>query len=39
MPAVPNSILDTTKKLLGLEFDYERFDEDVIIHINSTFAR
>lgn len=39
MPAVPNSILDTTKKLLGLEFDYVRFDEDVIIHINSTFAR
>jgi len=39
MPAVPNSILDTTKKLLGLEYDYTRFDPDIIIHINSTFAR
>lgn len=39
MPAVPNSILDTTKKLLGLEYDYDRFDIDIIIHINSAFAQ
>lgn len=39
MPAVQNSILDTTKKLLGLEHDYDRFDIDIIIHINSAFAR
>lgn len=39
MPAVPNSILHTTKKLLGLEYDYPRFDTDIIIHINSAFAQ
>lgn len=39
MPAVPNSILDTTKKMLGLEYDYDQFDIDVIIHINTVFAR
>lgn len=39
MPAVPNSILHTTKKLLGLEYDYTRFDTDIIIHINSAFAQ
>lgn len=39
MPAVPNSILDTTKKLLGLEYDYPNFDTDIIMHINSTFAQ
>jgi len=39
MPAVPNSILDSTKKILGLESDYTRFDLDVITHINSTFAQ
>lgn len=39
MPAVPNSILDTTKKMLGLDADYDVFDLDVIVHINSTFAQ
>ena len=32
------SILDSIKKLLGLESDYTAFDQDVIMHINSVFA-
>lgn len=32
------SILDSTKKLLGLEFDYTDFDADVIMHINTAFG-
>lgn len=32
------SILTSIKKLLGIEEDYEVFDEDVIIHINSAFS-
>lgn len=39
MPAVPNSILDSTKKILGLDADYDAFDLDIITHINSTFAQ
>jgi hypothetical protein len=38
MAAIPNSILDTTKKLLGIDADYEAFDIDIVMHINSTFA-
>lgn len=32
-----DSILDSTKKVLGLAKDYDAFDEDVLMHINSTF--
>lgn len=32
-----DSILDTTKKLLGFESDYTAFDLDIITHINSVF--
>lgn len=32
------SILDSIKKLLGLEPDYTAFDQDIIIHINSVFS-
>lgn len=39
MPAIPNSILDSTKKMLGLDADYDAFDLDIIAHINSTFAQ
>ena len=39
MPAVPNSILDLTKKILGIDADYHAFDLDVITHINSTFSQ
>ena len=31
------SILTSIKKLLGLTEDYEAFDTDIIIHINSVF--
>lgn len=33
-----DSILTSIKKLLGIEEDYEHFDSDIIIHINSVFA-
>jgi hypothetical protein len=33
-----NSILNTTKKILGIEADYTAFDEDIMMHINSVFA-
>lgn len=38
MPSNPNSILDTTKKALGIAFDYDVFDSDIIMHINSAFS-
>lgn len=34
----PNSILDSTKKALGIGFDYDVFDPDIIMHINSVFS-
>ena len=35
---VEDSILGTIKKMLGIADDYEQFDVDIIIHINSAFA-
>lgn len=32
------SILTSTKKVLNLSEDYEAFDQDVIMHINSVFS-
>lgn len=32
------SILTTIKKLLGITEEYEQFDRDIIIHINSVFS-
>ena len=32
------SILTSIKKLLGIEKDYNQFDTDIIIHINSVFS-
>lgn len=32
-----NSILTSIKKLLGIEEDYDHFDVDLIMHINSVF--
>lgn len=32
------SILTTIKKMLGIEEDYEQFDPDIIISINSVFS-
>lgn len=31
------SILDSIKKLLGIDVSYEHFDADIIMHINSVF--
>lgn len=33
-----DSILTSTKKILGLDEDYEAFDLDVITHINAAFS-
>lgn len=33
-----NSILKSTKKILGMDADYTAFDLDVITHINSAFS-
>lgn len=33
-----NSILTSTKKILGIEEDYIAFDPDIITHINSVFS-
>lgn len=32
-----DSILTSIKKLLGITEEYEHFDQDIIIHINSVF--
>lgn len=37
MADTSDSILDTTKKILGLESEYTAFDLDLIVHINSAF--
>lgn len=33
-----DSILDSIKKLLGIQPEYRAFDDDIIIHINTVFA-
>lgn len=33
-----DSILLDIKKLLGLDKDYDSFDKDIVIHINSVFS-
>ena len=33
-----DSILTSTKKVLGLAEDYTAFDQDVVLHINSVFS-
>ena len=35
--SLSDSILDSTKKLLGIDEDYRDFDLDIMTHINSTF--
>jgi hypothetical protein len=32
------SILNSTKQVLGLPVDYTVFDEDIVMHINTTFS-
>jgi len=38
MPLVTDSILDGTKKALGIGYEYVEFDPDIIMHINSVFS-
>lgn len=38
MAAIYNSILDSTKKKLGIDFDDADYDEDIVDHINSVFS-
>lgn len=38
MPANPESILDSTKQLLGVQSDDASFDIDIITHINMCFS-
>lgn len=33
-----NSILTSIKKMLGIEEDYEHFDQELIMHINGVFT-
>lgn len=33
-----DSILQSIKKLLGIDAEYEHFDPDIIMHINTVFA-
>lgn len=35
---VVNSILNSIKKLLGIDSTYKNFDTDIIMHINSVFV-
>ena len=37
MSEMVDSILDGTKKALGIESDYDHFDPELIMHINSVF--
>ena len=38
MPYIENSILDSTKKVLGVDSEFHHFDIDILMHINSVFA-
>lgn len=38
MSIATESILDSEKKLLGIDKDYDVFDTDLIMHINSVFG-
>lgn len=37
MEGISSSILDTIKKLIGIDTDYDIFDIDIIVSINSSF--
>ena len=34
---IDESILNSVKKMLGLSTEYDYFDQDIIMHINTTF--
>ena len=39
MPLADQSILDSVKKVIGMDTSYTAFDEDVVMHINSQFSK
>ena len=39
MTLADQSILDSVKKVLGMDATYTAFDEDIIMHINSQFSK
>ena len=39
MALADQSILDSVKKVIGMDPSYEPFDEDIIMHINSQFSK
>ena len=39
MALADQSILDSVKKVIGMDPSYEAFDEDIIMHINSQFSK
>lgn len=38
MATNPDSILDSTKKTIGLDADYDVYDLDIMMHINTAFS-
>ena len=38
VPPLQESILNTIKKMIGVEENYKQFDIDLIVHINTAFA-
>jgi hypothetical protein len=36
---IPGSILEETKKMLGLAADYSPFDTEIMLHINGTLSK
>lgn len=38
MSTITDSILDSTKKVLGIVPSYDAFDTDILMHINSVFS-
>lgn len=39
MTLADQSILDSVKKVLGMDATYTAFDEDIVMHINSQFSK
>lgn len=37
-PKVEDTILGTIKKLIGIDYEYTKFDMDIILHINTAFS-
>lgn len=39
MALADQSILDSVKKVIGMDPSYTAFDEDIVMHINSSFSK